>query len=368
VETEVLWDTGAQVSIIPARLVREKFPNVSVKDIHELLGIGADLKLQAANGTQIPYNGWVGINFRLLDKETSEISVPFLVTSEEMNSPIIGYNVIELFVKDNKPEQVLPAATKSFKNTDINALINFIRSDPSESLCAVRTSKRNVVISKGQSVNVACRANTGPVERNSPVLFEPDEQAQWPSGLAIHETLTTIKQGKSSIIDVPVTNTTDHDIVLPKRLLLGRLQLVRSVSPLEVKLSDKNKNQKESTTDDHDDNEEFKLPEVDLSCLTSEQQQQAKEMLRQEADAFAQDEEDVGCIEQLNMNINLTDNQPVQKNYLSIPRPLYPEVKAYIEDLLNRNFIRKSTSPYSSSVVCVRKKTVECVYAWITEV
>ena len=31
-------------------------------------------------------------------------------------------------------------------------------------------------------------------------------------------------------------------------------------------------------------------------------------------------------------------------------------MKAYIEDLLNRNFIRKSTSPYSSSVVCVRKK------------
>ena len=33
-----------------------------------------------------------------------------------------------------------------------------------------------------------------------------------------------------------------------------------------------------------------------------------------------------------------------------------PEVKAYIEDLLNRNFIRQSYSPYSSPVVCVRKK------------
>ena len=40
-----------QVSIISKRLVHEKFPNVSVKNNHELLGIGADLKLQAANGT-----------------------------------------------------------------------------------------------------------------------------------------------------------------------------------------------------------------------------------------------------------------------------------------------------------------------------
>jgi hypothetical protein len=56
------------------------------------------------------------------------------------------------------------------------------------------------------------------------------------------------------------------------------------------------------------------------------------------------------------MEINLTDRQPVQKNYASIPRPLYPEVKHYLADLLNKNFIRRSKSPYSSSVVCVRKK------------
>jgi len=39
-----------------------------------------------------------------------------------------------------------------------------------------------------------------------------------------------------------------------------------------------------------------------------------------------------------------------------VPKPLYPEVKAYIEDLLNRNFIKKSPSLYSSPAVCVRKK------------
>ena len=56
------------------------------------------------------------------------------------------------------------------------------------------------------------------------------------------------------------------------------------------------------------------------------------------------------------MEINLKDHQPVQKKYTSVPRPLYPEVKQYIEALLNQNFITKSKSPYSSPVVCVRKK------------
>ena len=56
------------------------------------------------------------------------------------------------------------------------------------------------------------------------------------------------------------------------------------------------------------------------------------------------------------MDIPLNDKTPVQKNYVAVPRPLYPEVKSYVEDLLNRNFFRRSSSSYSSPLVCVRKK------------
>ena len=64
----------------------------------------------------------------------------------------------------------------------------------------------------------------------------------------------------------------------------------------------------------------------------------------------------MGCAEGLQLKINLSDNRPVQKNYTTIPKPLYPEVKQYVEDLLNRGWVRKSRSAYSSPVVCVRKK------------
>jgi hypothetical protein len=43
------------------------FPDIPVKDIHELLWAGSDLKLEAANGTQIPYKGGVGVHFKLLN-------------------------------------------------------------------------------------------------------------------------------------------------------------------------------------------------------------------------------------------------------------------------------------------------------------
>ena len=96
------------------------------------------------------------------------------------------------------------------------------------------------------------------------------------------------------------------------------------------------------------------LPAVDLSGLNHDQRILAE--TREEYESFSSSEQDIGCIPDLEMEINLKDSQPVQKKYTSIPRPLYPEVKQYIEDLLNQNFVKESKSPYSSPVVCVRKK------------
>lgn len=56
------------------------------------------------------------------------------------------------------------------------------------------------------------------------------------------------------------------------------------------------------------------------------------------------------------MTITLKDDIPVQRSYTTIPKPLYQEVKAYIQDLLAKKWIVKSKSPYSTPVVCVRKK------------
>ena len=71
-------------------------------------------------------------------------------------------------------------------------------------------------------------------------------------------------------------------------------------------------------------------------------------MLEEEAESFSQTDDDVGCAEELQVDINLTDSVPVQKRYNSIPQPLHAEVKKYVEDLLNRDWIQKSRSAYSS--------------------
>ena len=343
--------------------------------------------MTAANGSEIPYIGWVELNFRL-SSCNNELKVPFLVTEQYLDSPLIGFNVIEEIVKDSNEDVALSqAVASSFTDLDsqtASVFVNFIQGLNQEELCSIKTTKRDITIPANHSQRVTCRANTEPVERATPVLFEPDEANPWPSGLEVSETLLSVKKGKSSQVDIDITNNTNYAIVLRGRTLLGRLQLVQSVTPVEVKLKEpdnSNNGTQEKETQESGttkpvqtlDGEPGGVPMGTQASIQSErpmgipthikdidlepaQKEMALKLLTAEADSFAKDDNDVGCIPDLELDLDLEDRTPVQKNYIAVPKPLYPEVKAYIEDLLNRNFIKKSSSSYSSPVVCVRKK------------
>ena len=85
-------------------------------------------------------------------------------------------------------------------------------------------------------------------------------------------------------------------------------------------------------------------------------EQMVEQMLIQEAAAFSLEDSDIGNVTYASMDIKLHDKTPVQLNYHSVPKPLYTELKAHIEDLLKRGWIVSSTSPYSFPVMPVRKK------------
>ena len=113
---DVLWDTGAQVSIISNEFVKRNFPDVAVRDISELLN--TKLNLTAANGSEMPYIGWVELNFRL-SLCNNDLIVPFLVTEQYLDSPLIGFNVIEEIIKDSNGDVALSqAVTASFTDLD----------------------------------------------------------------------------------------------------------------------------------------------------------------------------------------------------------------------------------------------------------
>ena len=300
-----------------------------------------DLELITANGNDKPYHGWAKINFQVTPYSPA-LTVPFLVRPETSDPPLIGYNTIEesiyLDPTTANPE-TLGETFPDVEKEKLDTLISFIKTDRHETkLCSVKTNKRDYVVPKKTSTIVSCRVNHDPIDKRIPVLFEPDELAPWPSGLIIQETLVALKPGKSKVRKVDVINSTEHDITLLNPTPIVRLEFVQSVTPVEVKLqervdttinsvsatveSDETKQASQSTSREENDSKD-ELPKhlkaITLDGLTSQQRALAVKMLKEHQDSFAKDDSDVGSVQELQMNISLKDNTPVQKTMLPYP-------------------------------------------------
>ena len=90
-------------------------------------------------------------------------------------------------------------------------------------------------------------------------------------------------------------------------------------------------------------------------------------MLWQERGVFSRFPDDIGNVPDLGLDIETTDQVPVQKRYNAIPRTLYAEVKKHVQNMLDRGWITKSKSLWSSPVVITKKKNGKILFAWIIE-
>ena len=165
-ETDALFDTSAQVSIVSQFWLESNLPKTKLQNISEILD--KDLDLKAANGTNIQYIGWVEIDFAMASDDThNDIIVPFLVTSVKLDNPIVGYNVIEEAIKGNISDGLntdislvnsVTATLRESNRENIPAFIDFIYENAinDDDLCVLKTSKKAQIIPKGETVTVRC--------------------------------------------------------------------------------------------------------------------------------------------------------------------------------------------------------------------
>ena len=207
-----------------------------------------------------------------------------------------------------------------------------------------------------------------------------------PPELEFREELVTLSKGNSCCVGLTVSNKTNHNIRLSGHTPLVQIYLVKSVTPADVKLKEYDDNRMpsdisdtakvHSTTVDTDangtvdsksdnvtqvtDNHEQKqgvIPNVAIGEHLAEEKRSAVlcfVMFSEESNAFSSNDNDDGDIKGLQLELKLFYPTPVQKPYITIPHPLYQEVKQYMEDLINRGWIMESKSPYSLGCVIVR--------------
>ena len=300
---------------------------------------------------------------------SDKILVPVLVSKDIVQRPIIGFNAIVEMLSSKNDQVQLRDNVAVLRNSlrlglgKVEALLNVIQGATNENVpYFVSTGRTSTVVPAGQMRCINCPKTDLKVKAE--MLFEPEVNLSLDEGLTINSQLLSVSCSTRKV-NIFVRNTTQHDITMPGKTVIGSIQRITDsylTQPDEQQVSSVAVETPQapscSTTDPSqgDPHEELFDPPVCLDHLTSEQQAAVKQMLREESGTFAMHKDDIGYIENLKMDINLTDEVPVVKTYNAIPRPLYDEVKNHVQDLLNKGFIRKSTSPYAAALVCVRKR------------
>lgn len=225
---------------------------------------------------------------------------------------------------------------------------------------AVKVGRQNVIVRPGCVAHIKSKIPTD--FSSSVALFEVSQLEQKLDDLDIGDGLVEVHRVKQPYVKIPVGNHTQQNITITNFTRLGNIQPIDKI--VETDERDGPEVNKENSlvllspdhTEETDQTSKQWSPPVDLSHLTDQQQAIVRKMLQEESNVFARDENDMGCIPNLKMSITLKDDVPVQQTYAAIPKPLYKEVKEYIQDLLAKQWIVKSKFPYAAPVVCVRKK------------
>ena len=327
VTTKALWDTGAMVSMVDIEWLRSNFPDEKILPISEFLD-GDDLHLFTANNSVLAVEGVVVLKFGL---GLASVVVPFVVSSDKLSQPIIGYNVIKHLVKMDREKipSALVNSIPSLTPCKAEAVVNLIDAEVDEEKEARVMSK--TVIPARSHCKVRCQTNFRTDEAKQNVLFSPNILD---SELEFRELVAEVRRGKSSV-NVVVSNPTNQAFVLKKGLVLGAVEAVSAVIPVVS-----NEKLMRSATvgkveaECRDTGVEKWLPDVDLAHLSEEQRGIAEEMLREECEVFCKDKTDHGDVPELQMEIKMTDHEPVVVAHRQIPRPLYEEVKNFINDLI----------------------------------
>lgn len=156
-----------------------------------------------------------------------------------------------------------------------------------------------------------------------------------------------ISSGKGEVV---ISNLSDSSITFEKNALIAR-----AIPFVERDIYRINKIAEDSSTLEPLDKADIKIgPGLDNSQANA-----LYSLLQKYRDCFATNLGEIGCAVDVEMKIDLVDNKPIVYRPYRLSHSEREKVRETVDELLQNNIIRESTSDYASPILMVKKKTGE---------
>lgn len=353
VEVPCLLDSGSMVTTLSEGFFMQHFEPLGQEKLHEC----GWLQLRAANGLDIPYVGYLELDFVVLGKQICNKGV--LIVKDLPGPPsnsrlpgLLGMDIIqecyqEVFSQYGNSLFDLPSvqAAPAWQN-----VLQFCQQAESR-VPVLGPGERQARVGGGsavcipaaslRSVAVTCSLV---IETNSMVLFEPlQEKNLLSAGLLSSVSLVPIVSG---VAHVPIVNVGGQDAQVQPHAVIGTLCPVQAVDwPDGVVAGTIEESVRTQAVISSQvagvDKVANAVHDLDLSQLSPTDQVQLRMLLQKYSSVFAAGEGDMGCTGLITHEIPLLDSVPICQRYRRIPLADYEMIKQHIHQLLQNQVIRE---------------------------
>ena len=335
-----LIDSGAQVSSISDTFASKL--GSKIKQLNTLLD------LEPTGGGQVPYDGYVELRMQVPNVKAFDLDVLMLVIPESEYSrrvPImIGTIHIDEII-DLITEEELKLASHQWQHGIISRKVVMKQMQMKENKDIQRQVKgevkltRKVVIPPLYTISVSGLTKINKHTKRVNIITEPRED-----GDEFTVPCYSYMRPGSKRAAVTLRNLSEKPQVLKKRTVIVKIQpaylIPPKLAPRFINSNSNNANQSSEPTPERSEGNRLKL----------------RQLFIEHHHIFALDDLELGRTDMVKHVIRLNDDQPFHEHYRRIPPHQYDEVKKHLKEMLEIGAIRKSQSPWASTVVLVCKK------------
>lgn len=355
----------------------------SLSDVALQLLINAGIVLSNQSSTDTVFVGCGGATVKptsIVDLEMEiygcKLSVPTFVVTNQQDDLLVGSNVIRHLLHQFKTDSSYweAVSTSTNGNPELEKFLSMLAGldrwsgeDVPDKVGTVRCN-RAVTLAAGTEYLIWGKLPKGTkLSPGSTVMSEPTSSRSAPRGILVARTVTPL--WGDNWVPLKILNATDSPVTIRRNAKLADLYTCLALEDLhapDVKCSYQatSVERPDVSTAVHDSDDvqgrlkHAGLEELDLqSCdVSNEWQRRLADLVISYEDVFSRHHLDCGEAKEFVHRIRLTDERPFRLPYRRVPPAEYQKLRQVLNEMEEKNIIRKSISEFASPLVLVWKK------------
>jgi len=350
--TKALLDTGSCISSISKQFYEDHLSHLELKSLDNLL------KIQCADGNNLPYLGYIEARLYTDDgvPDSKAQDCLFLITPDTSYSGttpvLIGTNILNEVIQDchkTHGQQYLQRCklkTPWYLAFRCIAIREKELKKNSDRLGLIRCAEvSKITLGPNETKYIHGYIDKELEYHSTCAIIQETESSTLPDYIDIASGVIHYNYKKNDKVTVNISNLTTNTVTISPKAIIAEIQPVDVDQTVLDDLNDDQPPEDETFSKIHIEEE-----------LNAEKKEMLMELLNKHKDIFSKGDTDIGHCDKIKHRIDLTDDVPFKVPYRRIPPSMIDEVRKHLEQLLSSGIIEKSKSPFASAVVLVRKK------------